>query len=247
MFANTGFFKLARRVRWIQVLVIKSVARIHPTIYHNVEKILAFKKAFFWVDLDNTEGDYVEIGMFEGNSFIGALESHLISKQPGTPDRVFWGFDSFEGFKYFSARDKHPFWKQGQLKVNYEVTRKRVEKYFRNRAAWHITRGYVEETVGGKSALEFGIKRIAVAFIDCDLGEPTRVALDFMRPALQEGSIIILDDYFAYRGSLCQGEAGAFRDFREKYPELVFRRMFDYGLGGRAYILANVLDPASSK
>ena len=33
-----------------------------------------------------------------------------------------------------------------------------------------------------------------------------------------------------------KGECGAFNDFRKKYPEILFRKIFDYGYGSRAYI-----------
>jgi hypothetical protein len=83
-----------------------------------------------------------------------------------------------------------------------------------------------------------GIDAIAVALVDCDLGTPARLALDFMRPALQNGSVLILDDYFAYRGSATTGVAGAFADFQAANPTLQFRRLFDYGHGGQGFVLA---------
>ena len=99
-----------------------------------------------------------------------------------------------------------------------------------------MTPGWVEDTIGGKTAPEIGAPLVAIAFIDVDLGEPTRVALDFLKPALQVGSIIVFDDYLAYRGSLEKGVAGAFKDFQERNPEMQFRRAFDYGYGGQGFV-----------
>ena len=42
--------------------------------------------------------------------------------------------------------------------------------------------------------------KCAVIFIDCDLMNPAYIALNFIKPILQQGSIIIIDDYFSYRG-----------------------------------------------
>ena len=85
---------------------------------------------------------------------------------------------------------------------------------------------------------------VAVALIDCDLGTPAELALDFLAPALQPGSVLILDDFFAYRGSRRQGVAGAFERFRARHPDWDFRRLFDYGHGGQGFILSG--DPEKS-
>jgi O-methyltransferase len=91
--------------------------------------------------------------------------------------------------------------------------------------------------VAGKTTVDFRINKLAVALIDCDLGTSGTIALEFLRPGLQNGTVIILDDYFAYRGSRKLGVAGAFEKFQRDHPELVFRRLFDYGHGGQGFVL----------
>ena len=98
--------------------------------------------------------------------------------------------------------------------------------------------GFVEDTIAGTTPEDVGCRRAAIVFIDVDLGKPARLALDFVRPALRNGGIIILDDYFAYKGSVTDGVAGAFEAFKAKNPNLVFLRIFDYGYGGQGFVLA---------
>ncbi len=231
-------FAIAKNSHWLQTQVVRALAALHPAIEHNIGKIGALKKAFYLANLENVPGDYVEFGMYEGTSFIGAFECHMRTRLPQTAARAFWGYDSFSGFKYSSDADKHPFFREGEFTSSYQKTRDRIARHFRDRAKWTVTPGYVENTIGGRTALEFGIDKVAIAFIDVDLGKPACVALDFLRPALQPGSIIILDDYFFYHASVTRGVAGAFKDFRNRNPELAFRRLFDYGCGGQAFILA---------
>ena len=231
-------FNFAKNAHWLQTLAVRFIVGLHPAIGHNVEKIMALKKALYLVNLENVEGDYVEFGMYEGTSFIGAFEAHKSTRQPNSAPRAFWGYDSFEGFKYTTDRDVHPFFREGEFKSSYDFTRRRIERHFKGKVNWTIVPGYVEETIGGKAAREMGIERVAVAFIDVDLGEPARIALDFIGSALQDGSIVVFDDFFAYRGSLERGVAGAFEDFRRRNPEMIFRRIFDYGYGGQGWILA---------
>ena len=76
--------------------------------------------------------------------------------------------------------------------------------------------------------------------IDCDLKESTRLALEFIKPSMQEGTIILFDDYVFFKGREDKGEFGALNDFRKKYPEIIFRKIFDYGYGSAAFIVSKV-------
>ena len=236
--------ELIKRSHWAQTLAVRLIAAVHPMIEHNVQKTLALKKAFYFATLERVEGDYLEFGTFEGTSLIAAFENDRKLRVPGIPARRFWGFDSFErGFKYFDARDEHPFFREGDFGSSYEKTRRRIERHFKGRAEWRLVNGYFEETIRDKTARDFGVDKISVAFIDCDLGSPALYALNFMVPAFQHGTVVIIDDYFAYRGSKRKGTAGAFEEFRRRHPHLVFRRLFDYGHGGQGFVLAEGVQP----
>lgn len=230
--------ELAKRAHWLQTLIVRLVAALPPPIEHNLGKTQALKKAFYLAALENLPGDYLEFGVFEGTSLIAAFESDRRFRQPPTPPRAFWGFDSFAGFKYFDERDRHPFFTEGEFASSLDQTRRRLRRHFKGRARWELVPGYFEQTLQGKTAPDLGIERVAVALIDCDLGTPAQLALDFMRPALQNGTVIILDDFFAYRGSEQAGVSGAFAQFQADYPHLQFRRLFDYGHGGQGFVLA---------
>ena len=58
--------------------------------------------------------------------------------------------------------------------------------------------------------------------IDCDLKESTNYALNFIKPSLQEGTILIFDDFLDYKGSMEKGECGAFEDFKRENPKRFF-------------------------
>lgn len=237
-------FALAKKSHWLQTQVVRLLAASHPAIGHNVEKIGGLKKAFYLANLESIPGDYVEFGMYEGTSFIAAFECHLRTRMKGTPPRAFWGFDSFAGFKYSVPADAHPFFREGDFASSYEKARTRIQRHFRGRARWTVTPGWLEDTIQNRTAPEVGIGKVAVAFIDVDLGAPAKIALDFLVPALQPGSIVILDDYFAYRGSLTRGVGGAFDAFQAQHPAMKFRRLFDYGYGGQGFILVERPDQA---
>jgi hypothetical protein len=234
--------RLAQRAHGLQTLVVQLVSALHPAIEHNVGKTLALKQAFYFAALEAVPGDYVEFGVFEGTSLIAAFENDRRLRPKSVGARKFWGFDSFEGgFKYFDERDRHPFFREGDFASSEAQTRRRLERHIRGRAAWQLVPGYFEATLAGKRPADLGIGVVAVALVDCDLGTPAELALEFLGPALQPGSVLILDDYFAYRGSKEQGVAGAFERFRARWPALGFRRLFDYGHGGRGLVVTSAL------
>ena len=138
-------FSIVKNSHWLQTLAVRLIAATHPAIGHNVSKIGGLKKAFYLANLEGVSGDYVEFGMYEGTSFIGAFECHMRTQPAQKISRAFWGFDLFKGFKYSSAADTHPFFREGDFKSSYEQTRRRVERHFKDRANWKIIPGYVED------------------------------------------------------------------------------------------------------
>ena len=53
-------------------------------------------------------------------------------------------------------------------------------------------------------------------------------------------AIFLFDDYIWFKGSKKKGEYSAFNDFKNKYPEILFRKAFDYGYGSKAFIAYKV-------
>lgn len=226
-------FNIAKKSHWLQNFVIRMVASLHPSIEHNIAKVQILKKAFFHCELEAIEGSYFEFGVYEGSSLYAAVE---ISKRLHSKfSRNYYGFDSFDdGFKYFSDKDIHPFFKEGDFKSSYEKTKRR----FKNNPFVRLIKGYFENTIADKLATEmFPGEKCAVVFIDCDLTGPAELALEFIKPILQSGSVIILDDYWAYRGAPDKGTCGAFTAFLRRHPDIKAREYYSYGFGGKAFII----------
>ena len=70
--------------------------------------------------------------------------------------------------------------------------------------------------------------------------QPAQLALQYIKNGLQQGTIIIFDDFFAYRGDKTKGIAGAFFEFCKNNKKFEFRQLFDYGCGSTAYIVSKV-------
>lgn len=234
-------FNLAKRSHLLQEIVIKIISAIHPSIEHNLAKVAMLKKAWWHCDLEKIDGGYFEFGIYEGTSLYAALQSYLKLRSP--MKRNFYGFDSFDdGFKYFDSKDYHPFFKAGDFKSSYARAVKRFKKY----PQVHLVKGYFEETIAGRDIRAmYPDERCAVVFVDCDLMNPALIALEFVAPVLQEGSVIILDDYWAYRGNPERGVCGAFRAFLDKYPNIGVRPYTTYGYGGQSFVVYTLIRTAN--
>jgi hypothetical protein len=225
---------------FLQNFAASIVSYIHPFLEANVAKYMAIKKAMYITATDQTYGSYMEFGVFTGSSFNFAMKiNKQIEKIFGKANCEFIGFDSFQGFGKINEDDRHHFYKDETFSVNVEKVLKNIKKSAKGQQM-RIIKGFFHETIKDKTTQDLNIDKARVVLIDCDLKESTRLALEFIRPSIQEGTIILFDDYIWFKGSKKKGEYSAFNDFKNKYPEILFRRVFDYGYGSRAFIAHKV-------
>ena len=229
-------FKFLSQNFFFQNLFVNIITKYHPAIDHNIGKIKLIKNIIWLCELEKIEGSYFEFGVYNGTSLFAAMKCHLNLKS--NIKRKFYGFDSFDdGFKYFVEEDKHNFFKEGDYVSSYN----RVKKRFSNYKNVRLINGYFEETVKDKNVNEmFEKEKCAIIFIDCDLMNPSIIALNFINPILQIGSIIILDDYWSYKANPSLGVAGAFNKFLNDNENIKVKRYFDYGIGGTSFIIENL-------
>lgn len=212
--------------------------RVPAVVEHNLGKYHAIKKAFYLTGLEQLSGDYLEFGVFTGSSFVCALRAHKALRYLGSIQTRFFGFDSFSGFGDVSVDDTHPFYQDSIFSVNEKAVVSNIKKKAGSIPV-HIESGYFEKTLKGKTAESLGIRKARVVLIDCDLKDPARLCLEYIGPTLQPGTILIMDDFFSYKGDGKKGLAGAFAEFCASNPHHVWRKVFDYGYGGVAYVLSS--------
>ena len=222
---------------FIQNLAASIVSLIPAYLEFSVSKYLAIKKAMLITAHDDTRGSYLEFGVFTGSSFNYAMKVNKRIEKLGykNMDCEFIGFDSFQGFGDIKKDDEHPNYKDHVFIVNEKKVLRNIEKCAKKQK-FRIIKGFYQDTIENKTTKDLTIDKARIVMIDCDLKEPTRLALEFIKPSIQEGTIILFDDYAFFKGSKDKGECGAFNDFRKRYPEILFRKIFYYGYGSRAYI-----------
>ena len=222
----------------LQNIASKILSFLSPAVIHNLEKYYIIKKIHFLSLMEDMKGDYLEFGVFKGSSFCHSIRcfkklkktNHVIS------DTNFYGFDSFSGFGKLKDNDIHPFYKDENFRTDFSKVEKRIKK-----VAGHINTilipGFFKDSLkDGPSSM--GIKKVRIIFIDCDTFEASNMALSFCKDVVQEGTFLILDDYFSYKGSDNRGVRRAFLEFLGE--TIKARHVFNYGMGGVVYVISEI-------
>lgn len=165
-----------------------------PGYNHNTEIYQMLHKTVTYTASNQVEGAYLEFGV--GKSFIMA---HKLLR--GT--RPMWGFDSFEGLPEPAGIDNTGKFHKGQFKVD-EIA---ILKAVKQEAT--IVKGFYENTLRKQY---LGLSKAAIVHIDCDLYESTKLVLEFIKPLLQEGTVLLFDDYYCFKSNPDKGEALALRE-----------------------------------
>ena len=235
-----NLLKLIKNNLFIQNFVTNIITLFSPYLELSVAKYLAIKKALYVTAHDGTYGSYIEFGIFTGSSFNFAMKANKkIEKLFGEMNCEFIGFDSFQGFGKIEKNDENPSFKNEIFLVDEAKVIRNIEKSAKGQK-FRIVKGFYKDTIKNKSTIDLNINKARVVMIDCDLKASTHLALEFIKPSIQEGTIIMFDDFNYYKGNKDKGEYAAFNDFQKKYPNILFRRIFDYGYSGRVFIVHKI-------
>ena len=161
----------------------------------------------------DVQGDIIECGTFQGNNLM--LFAHLSSIfEPYSFNRKIYGFDTFEGFKSISKYDPKDISENTFSNTNLNILKRAINLFDLNRSVGHINKINIIKGDATKTIPNFYKKNknllISLLYIDFDIFEPTKTALDFFASSVVKGGIIAFDqiNYDKFRG-----ESLAFKDY----------------------------------
>jgi O-methyltransferase len=176
-----------------------------------------------WAALHKLEGDYLEFGVFQGNSFIRAHHFARLFNARLHAMR-FYAFDSFRGLpaveKGSVDDDPASIFHAGQYACTKDAFRNNLVRNGVDVGRIDIIPGWYRDTLTPVLRRQLPIKKAAVVWIDCDLYESTVTVLDFITPYMQDGTILMFDDWFAFKGRPDRGQPRAFTEWLAKNPRL---------------------------
>ncbi|MDB5308589.1 MAG: hypothetical protein JWO38_2791 [Gemmataceae bacterium] len=208
----------------------------------------AFLRAAEYVAGAGVVGEFFEFGVLGG--FTARLQCEIIR------DLRMWReihlFDSFEGLPAYDSPVDRDGYDTGVRKIWADPMRFGedfirghlgcpVDAYIYARLSEVISpgrifvyRGFFSETLAGLPAA-----KAALVHIDCDLYQSTRevFAALYEKDLLQDGCVILFDDYNCFRANPAFGERRAFREFLDGQDRFTSSPFFTYGWNGAAFLL----------
>ena len=146
------------------------------------------------------KGSIVECGVFRGFSLMSWAKLSTIL-EPENLTRRIYGFDTFNGFPTVSSSDRNG---SGVAEVgdfqtsSYEELLELIRLYDQDRFLGHIPKMQLIRGDVIKTIPEFVQQNrhllVSLLFIDLDLYEPTKVALEQIVPRMPKGAIIAFDE-----------------------------------------------------
>jgi hypothetical protein len=146
------------------------------------------------------KGSIVECGVYRGFGLMAWANMSAVL-EPTNLTRRIYGFDTFEGFPKVSSKDQNELLdvEAGQLYADsYEELAELIEIYDSNRFLGHINKVNITKGDVTRTIPEFLEKNrhlvISLLFLDLDLYEPTKVAIEQFFPRMPKGAVIAFDE-----------------------------------------------------
>lgn len=193
------------------------------------------------------QGAYYEFGVYRGDSLVASwAEYQRFSKWLGEQQmsgekwrreafreyagyrHEFYGFDTFDGMPE-NEEGGHTF-KKGYYASSCERVDKKCAGAGMNcRLFKGLFSSLDDETLRG-------LQPAAILNIDSDLYLSARDALEKTKDKLQQGTILMMDDYNCFSSDDSKGERRALREFGERYPRFRFEPWLTYLYAGQSFI-----------
>ena len=147
------------------------------------------------------KGSIVECGVFRGGGLMGWAKMSAIL-EPVNLTRRIYGFDTFAGFPGVGNKDVGGLGKHvtpGDLySDSCEELTQLIEIYDSDRFLGHVDKVHLVKGDAAKTIPDFLKKHqhllVSLLFLDFDLYEPTRVALEHFYPRIPKGGIVAFDE-----------------------------------------------------
>lgn len=146
------------------------------------------------------KGSIIECGVFRGFGLMAWANFSAIL-EPANLTRRIYGFDTFGGFASLSEKDRNRFRtpERGELSADsYDELIELIKIYDSNRFLGHIGKVELIQGDARETIPDFLEKTshlvVSLLFLDFDLYEPTKVAIECFVPRMPKGAVIGFDE-----------------------------------------------------
>jgi len=197
---------------------------------------MAIVQAIQFLSKSDVAGDYYEFGVFQGKSLATAYNIHSDTEKF---QRHFYGFDSFSGLPHLEKDDQldgYEAFYQGQYSCDEASVRANLLANGVPEDRFTLIKGfYSTSLIDPDLQMQLGDSQAALIHIDCDLYSSSADCLAFIGDRIVDGSILMFDDWFCFRGRPDKGVRRAYYEWSERV-NLTFTEYFKYSWAGIAFI-----------
>jgi O-methyltransferase len=228
-----------------------------PRVDEEHFKATIIYKAAQIITAELVQGDYLEFGVFRGGSFVNAFQTLKRVHEENSADaghyrnadycgkvRAAWegtrffAFDSFAGLPETRGLDIHSNdFTGGKFSCSVEDFTRNLRGHSCDLDKVVIVPGWFDDTCCDGTLEKHALRRASIIHIDCDLYESAKVVLKFISPLLVDGTVIIFDDWYCFRGDPRFGEQRAFAEWTETMPEWIFTQYQKEGPWRNSFIV----------
>lgn len=197
--------------------------------------LVAIDKACEQLAADGPGGDYYEFGLYRGYTLWYAQRA---ARQAALHSMRFFGFDSFAGLPEVRGEDR----KAGIfVSGDYGCERSEVERLLtENGFDWssaELIEGFFDQSLTPEVKQRHSMAPAALVMIDCDLYQSTVPVLTFLEDLIQDGTVILFDDWYCFDGAPNRGEPRAFAEFLDAHPGWSAEWFLDFPTYGRGFVM----------
>ena len=213
----------------------------------------ALHKAWGITVSNKTWGGYYEFGVYKGDTF---RESYRIYQQyvkwmkceANSPekwrqeidwkwDNHFYGFDTFKGMPDNDEGNQN--FSKGTFLSSLDEVKRMGEKVgmFEKSGKIKYFQGTFDSIAQNNSADIERLQPAAVVNIDGDLYLSAVDALNIVKTKLQQGTILLMDDWNCFDADNKQGERRAVKEFLEQNKHITLEGWFPYSHTGQSFIV----------
>ena len=176
------------------------------------------------------EPNYFEFGCHSGRTFSSAINSFEFLK---INNFEAYAFDSFNGLPDTTNDDGY--FEKGTFKTSQKDFIRLIKIYSNYSDKIKIIPGFYENSL--TSSLANNLPTPSVIHIDVDLYSSCKIVLNFLKPLLKNGVVILFDDYFCFKPYPISGERRAFEEFLEENPNIVAEEWKSYSTFGKSFFI----------
>ena len=178
---------------------------------------------------------FFEFGCHSGRTFSNAVNSSDYLKM----DKMeFFAFDSFEGLPSTDPKIDAIF-KAGSFNTSYKNFKKIIKREtYLDLNEKNVIQGFYNKSL--TSELREELPKIGVLHIDVDLYSSACQVLNFIKPLLCQGSVILFDDWYCFPVGMYKGEAKAFNEFLQANRNIKVQEWKNYSTFGKSFFVTGI-------